>query len=203
MLTYMLVILLAFNPYLFGTRNLGGGKSLILIVFLTTFFIPVVAVLLMKFMGMVDDFSLSNKQQRIGPYIITGIFYLWMFRTLLDHPNIPSAYKIFLLGSVIALFGAFVVNLFSKISMHTTGIGGLLGMLLISLFYFGYHRFMLDLPGLDATFLDARYLLMFAFFLAGAVGSSRLILKAHEPSEIYGGYFIGIIAQLLALVIFI
>jgi hypothetical protein len=34
---------------------------------------------------------------------------------------------------------------------------------------------------------------------AGLVGSSRLILGAHEPNEIYGGYAIGFLAQFVAL----
>ena len=38
--------------------------------------------------------------------------------------------------------------------------------------------------------------------LAGAVGTSRLYLKAHKENEIYGGYIVGILAQLIAFRVF-
>lgn len=191
----MLIVLLMINPYLFGVRNLAGASNLIMVLFFTTFFIPAIAVLLMKLMGMVDDLRLSNRQQRIGPYIITGIFYLWMFRTLVSNPNIPDAFKVFLLGGVISLFLAFIINIFSKISMHTTGMGGLIGMVLLCLMYFQYPNFWLHLPGMDMMQLDSRYLLMAVIVLAGIVGSSRLYLKAHKAADVFGGYFVGLLGQ--------
>jgi len=197
----MLIILMLINPYLFGYRDLSGGSNLILILFFTTFFIPAVAVVLMKLMGMVDDLQLSNRQQRIGPYIITGIFYLWMFRTLVSNPNIPDSFKVFLLGAVIALFLAFIINIFSKISMHTTGMGGLIGMILICLFYFQYPHFWIQFPGMEMMQMDARYLLMGVLIIAGLVGSARLILKAHETSDVFGGYVVGLLGQFVAFII--
>ncbi|NNE30518.1 MAG: hypothetical protein HKN16_12840, partial [Saprospiraceae bacterium] len=192
-LTYMLIILMSINPFLFGYRNLESGFNLILIVFFSTFFIPAVAVLLMKMLGLVDDVTLTAKQQRTGPYIITGVFYLWMFRTLVSNPNIPDAFKIFILGAVISLFLAFVINIFSKISMHTTGMGGLIGMLLICLFYYQFPNFWLNIPGAENFQLDTRYLLMGVLVLSGLVGTSRLFLKAHSTDQVFGGYFIGLI----------
>jgi len=190
--------LLMINPYLFGFRDLAGASNLIMVLFFTTFFIPAIAVLLMKLMGMVDDLRLSNRQQRIGPYIITGIFYLWMFRTLVSNPNIPDAFKVFLLGAVISLFLAFIINIFSKISMHTTGMGGLIGMVLLCLLYFQYPNFWLHLPGMDMMQLDSRYLLMAIILIAGLVGSTRLYLKAHNTTDVFGGYFVGLLGQVAA-----
>ena len=42
MLTYMLILLLLVNPYLFGVNNIGDQLSRVLIlrIFLSTFFIP-------------------------------------------------------------------------------------------------------------------------------------------------------------------
>jgi membrane-associated phospholipid phosphatase len=40
------------------------------------------------------------------------------------------------------------------------------------------------------------------FLMAVAVGSARLVLRAHKPEEVYGGYLIGIASQLLAIRIF-
>jgi membrane-associated phospholipid phosphatase len=38
-----------------------------------------------------------------------------------------------------------------------------------------------------------------AIIIAGLVGSSSLILRAHEPADIYGGYVVGFLAQFVAM----
>jgi len=198
MLTYMLLILLTVNPYLFGVNKVGDSSFLILMVFFSTVFIPGVAIIMMKLLGLIESIELRDRQERIGPYIITGLFYLWMFRTLLDNPNIPIAFKIFVLGATIALFVAFFINLFSKISMHTVGMGGLLAMVLITMFQYSHGAFWVDFSAFKFQ-MSMTQLLMVVILLCGMVGTARLLLKAHDPQEIYGGYFIGIISQLIAM----
>lgn len=198
MLTYMLLILLTVNPYLFGVNKLGDSSFLILMVFFSTVFIPGVAIIMMKLLGLIESIELKDRQERIGPYIITGVFYLWMFRTLLDNPNIPIAFKIFVLGSTIALFAAFFVNLFSKVSMHTVGMGGLLAMVLITMFNYSHGVFWVNLPIFKFQ-MSMTQLLMMVILLSGMVGTSRLFLKAHNSQEVYGGYMIGVIAQFIAM----
>lgn len=62
--------------------------------------------------------------------------------------------------------------------------GGLLGMVII-IFTFSY--------------AGPNYLVILTLILAGAVGSSRLILHAHIPKDIYGGYAVGFLPQFIAL----
>ena len=50
MLTYILVILIMFNPYMFGQADVG---QLTVLVFLTTFFIPAFSVAMMKMLGLI------------------------------------------------------------------------------------------------------------------------------------------------------
>ena len=176
MLTYMLVLLLLVNPYLFGYNNVLGGHFLILLIFLSTFFIPMVAILMMRFLGMIESFQMRDKKERIGPYISTGIFYLWMFRNLLDNPDIPSAYKVFVLGATIALFTAFIINLISKISMHAVGMGGLIGMTVITMLLFSYDYFTISSVSFGTIQVSMTALLMLVILLSGIVCTSRLIL---------------------------
>lgn len=194
----MLVILLVVNPYLFGVNNIGDNTVLILMVFLSTFFIPAFAVLMMKFLGLIESLEMKDKKERIGPYIATGIFYLWMFRNLLDNPSIPLAYKIFVLGATIGLFIAFMFNIFTKVSMHALGMGGLVAMTIITLLLFSYDDFTFQIAGLGAFRMSMSTLLMIVIVLSGIVGTSRLILKAHDLKDIYTGFIIGFASQFLA-----
>ena len=198
MLTYMLLLLLTVNPYLFGVSSLGDSSFLILMIFFSTVFIPGVSIVLMKLLGLIQSIELHDPQDRVGPYIITGVFYLWTFRTTLDNPNIPIAFKIFILGATIALFFSFFINLFSKISMHTVGMGGLLAMIIITMTQYSHGLFWVYLP-FGKFQLSMTQLLMFTILLSGLVGTSRLLLKAHQPQEIYGGFIIGFIAQFIAM----
>jgi membrane-associated phospholipid phosphatase len=38
----------------------------------------------------------------------------------------------------------------------------------------------------------------FSFFIAGVVGTARLVNADHSPAEVYGGFLIGAISLLLA-----
>lgn len=197
--TYMLLLLLLINPYLFGVSSPQdeGAKMLLLLVFLYTFFIPAVSFTVMYFLGMIDDIQVKDHHQRIGPYLVTGMLYLWVYYNFSKTGQLPPAYVSFMLGAVIALFLAFIINNFSKISAHAVGMGGLVGMVIISMLWFSYGSFTLELSSgpLEISML---HLLMAVIVAAGAVGTARLLLKAHEPSDVYGGYFIGFAAQFFA-----
>lgn len=201
MLTYMLVLLLLLNPYLFGVHSISEQPAKILLwrVFLSSFFIPAIAVLMLRFTGLLRSLEMPNKEDRIGPYIITGMFYLWLFRNFLDNGQIPSVFVSFTLGATIALFLAFFINIFSKISIHAVGMGGLLGVTVIAMAVFPAYNFLSPVQADPQIWqLDMRVLLVVIIFLAGLAGSARLQLRAHEPMDLYGGYLVGFIAQFIA-----
>lgn len=197
MLTYMLVMLLLVNPYLFGVHSFADQQARVLLagVFLSSFFIPAVAVLMLRFTGLLRSLEMPNKEDRIGPYIITGVFYLWLFRNFLDKGKVPEIFVSFTLGATIGLFLAFFINIFSKISIHAVGMGGLVGVIVLILVVFPGYDFM-DAAGV--RLLDMRLLLICCILLSGLVGTARLYLRAHEPMDLWGGYLVGFAAQLIA-----
>jgi len=200
-LTYMLVLLMLINPYLFGLHSIAGNTPLILLVFMSTFMIPAFSVVMMKQVGLISSLQMKDRMERVGPYIVTGIFYLWMFRNILNNPTIPTAYSIFVLGATIGLFVSFFINIFSKISAHAVGMGGLVAMVIITMFHFSYDDFAVDFGSLGIYRIGMNSLLMLVIILAGMVGTSRLVLNAHEPNDLYGGYLVGLVTQFIALMI--
>jgi len=198
-LTYALVMLLLVNPYIFGVNNIAFQTRLILLIFLSTFALPAFSVFMMKNLGLVESIQLKKKQERIGPYIITGVFYLWMFINFKDNPTIPTAYTIFVLGATIGLFMGFFINIFSKISTHTIGMGGLVGMVIMTMFLYSYDSFTIETGFIGEIEMSMNTLLMVVVLLAGLVGTARLILDAHKNSDLYMGFFVGLFAQFIAL----
>lgn len=192
----MLIILLLVNPYLFGVNNIWDNHLLIMIVFFSTFFIPAFSVVMMKFLGLVSSIQLEDRQERIIPYITTGVFYLWMFWNLYHNPDIPIAFRNCIFGATIALFIAFFINLFSKISAHAVGMGGMVGMIVITTALFSYGSF--PLPG-GSLQISMSLLLIVALLLTGIVCTSRLVLNVHNLQDLYGGFLVGMVSQFLAL----
>lgn len=185
--SYGLFLLLSTNPTRFG--HLGEKLHIVwfIIVFMLTFVFPVVWLTMMKRLEMIDSFTLDTSKDRIIPLIATATFYLWttwMFKSNV-HLKIPTDKLIFymMLGASFGIFITLFSNIFMKISLHALGAGSLLGLLL---------------PVVRLSTYDLRLVFLLAILLAGVIGASRLVLKAHTPREVYIGYLVGFMGQFLA-----
>jgi len=193
-----LYILLVLNPYLFGVGSPGGRATLILQVFGLTFILPVVSMLLMKRLELISSIQLKERMDRIGPYIVTMIFYFWLYLSIRRDAAVPLVYNIFIFGGLITLCLIFLINLFIKISAHTAVMGALLAMTWITFNLFSNETFAVALPGRELTTWPWETALIWVIAVAGIVGTSRLYLKAHTLKEIYLGYVLGFVSQWIA-----
>ncbi len=201
MLTYMLLLLLLVNPYLFGVNSIGDleSKKLILSVFFTSFLLPAIAIFLMRKLDLISSIEMRDKKDRIGPFIVTVIFYMWVFQNVLKNNDMPTAFLIAVLGTTIGLCLSFFINLFFKISLHATGIGGYIGMVLIIMWLYSYGTFDMWLPFVGSCSVSINLVLIASLFIAGLIGTARLGLGAHTSKELYAGFALGIICQYVAL----
>lgn len=196
--TYLLLILFAVNPYLFSVQDAKGkGLVLISVMFLSILF-PLVVIIMLRFLGFVQSLELEDRMERIGPLIGTGFFYLWLYVNIYQNPAIPKAFSLLVLGSTIGLFMAFFMNNFSKVSLHAVGMGGFVTAILFIRFMFSYDYFVLELGKIGTFKLHPDFLVYGVILLAGLVGTSRLYLKAHDRNQVMGGFLIGVIAQIIA-----
>lgn len=202
-LFYVFLLMILVNPYQFSIQNQQDKGILIITVFISSVFFPLISILIMRGLGLVKSFEMKDKMERIGPFIATGIFYLWLFTNIKGNDDVPHAFTVIVLGTVIGLFIGFALNTVSKVSLHSIGMGGLIGSLLLVKFKFGYEYFTVDLLRFGAYLVNVNTLLLVGFIIAGLVGTSRLVLKAHNEQDVYGGYVIGLFAQLLAIIIFL
>ena len=198
--SYMLLVLMLVNPYLFGIARVSEqiGMVFLLRITLFTFFMPVFANLMLRFLGMVDSLHLNSREAHYIPYIIAGVFYLWVVVNFLNNSNVPVVFTTFLLGATIALFLAFFINLFSMISAHAVGMGSLLAMVIITLLFFSYNTFEVKAGFLGNFQVSTILLLIGVILISGLVGTARLAITAHRPGDIYGGYLVGFLSQLIA-----
>lgn len=196
--TYALLLLLLVNPYLFSFQDPKAKVVVIVLFFMLSFGFPFITIMMMKLMGFVKTLEMHNHRERIIPLAVTGAFYLWLFVNIRENSIIPPALRMFVLGATISLFLAFMINIVSKISLHTVGMGGLVMIVVLTRFLYSYEVFAITLPVVGVLTIHMNLLIIITLLLAGLVGTTRHYLKAHELRDIYGGYVVGIIGQLVA-----
>ena len=201
--SYVFLYLVTTNPYLFGFSG-AKAKGLVTISVITiSLMFPLISILMMKALGLIKSLEMEDKNERIGPLVITGMFYMWLYVNIRNNDLIPNALSFFILGSTIALFIALIINSFTKISLHTIGAGGLVTAMILIIYNWSYGSLIINMSFFDIQFIvDDRLLLYLIIILAGCLGASRLYLKAHSEDEIYGGYLVGIVSQMIAFRIF-
>ena len=176
-------------------------------------FIPIIGIVVLKKIGFIQTFEIQEKRERIAPLMICLVFYLWLWVNLKNQDSISSVLIAFVLSTIIALSMSFVINNWIKISLHAVGISAFLGLWLkirfanitIVWFYMFYHsqdgvfffRFQPD----HVSGFHLHHLIFISILAAGWIGSSRLLLKAHEHREIYIGYLVGFLSVIIAFAI--
>jgi membrane-associated phospholipid phosphatase len=193
------VISFLFHPMLMATigmyliLNIGplssilgaDGKRLIyLIVFFSTAVLPVSLLPLFYQFGVIKSFQMESSRERVVPVMMTAFFYFLGY-LLLKRLGVTGLIAGFMQATVIATIGAGLVSYYWKISMHTIGIGGLAAATYAMSIHYS---------------VDLSWILALIFLLAGLVGSARLYLGAHKPSQVYAGFLWGFLIVLGALI---
>ena len=153
-------------------------------VFLNASFFPALAVFLLWRLKFIESIYLRTQKDRIIPYIITMIFYWWLWYLSRNFEDQPEVLKFFYFGIFLTTVFGLIINNFIKISMHAIGAGTLVALIILTCFY--YRTFF----GTD---------IIVATFLAGITCTARLLLDEHSAAEIYTGLFVGVVSQLLGL----
>ena len=151
----------------------------------TAVFFPLVSILLMKPLGFIDSYHMPTARERTIPLMVTMIFYFWISHVFNNVPHVPLIFKVLMLGNFWGIIVLFIINIFTKVSMHTASAGGMLGIIIV---------LMITSPA------NMAIPFFVALLIAGIIGTARLILGAHQRGDVWLGYVIGIIVQLGAYV---
>ncbi len=151
--------------------------SILLLICLTTFIMPLIGLLGMKITSSIGSLRMPDKKERVVPFAIISIFYSMTAAFFYIKLNVDELLVMTMVMVTFCLISLTTVTIFWKISAHVMGIAGLLAVLSVLSIRFQSNGLL--------------YYLIGAIILCGAVGSSRLYLDAHRPSEIYGGFALG------------
>lgn len=151
--------------------------TIIGLIFVFTFVMPAINLLMLRFFGNVNNLTLELREQRVLPF--TFIMLLYVLVTFLFYYKLPFSQNFIKLMMIITtmVVVTWAITFFYKISVHSLAVCGSLGILL---------------PLNQAT--EQQDLLMptvAIILISGVVMSSRLLLGAHSPREVMYGSVVG------------
>ncbi|RAV99969.1 hypothetical protein [Pseudochryseolinea flava] len=159
------------------------------LMFIMTFFLPVVFFGLLKAIGLIPAMDMHHRKDRVKPFIFITLWYAIVALQMLlrDQITLNDSFMKFLIIIDVLVFLGTLFTFFFKISIHCIGMWGLVGMCL-GLSFFQE----------DNTLLIPLVVLL---LLSGIVMSSRLQLNAHTPKEIAAGSIVGLVVSVAAVFI--
>lgn len=176
MITYGVLLALTYTylaVYPFMVKALIAGVTFIL-----TAVIPGLLILLLVRNGAASDTELSNRRERVVPYLII-ITSLLVCLAYFHKMRLPFWLAAVIIGSCVALVAALFINFAWKISSHTLGTGGFLGGVM---------------GGADIHMINPFWCFILVILIGGLVAMSRIYLKRHTPMQAYAGFALGLLS---------
>lgn len=178
--TYAMLILINTKNHFILVLPLENRYLALLIVFLTSFLLPALLMLILLKTGTIKSLQMETKQERVLPLFLTAAFFYGTYYLLKQGPHF-ALFNIFMLGATLIVIISLLINYLTKISIHMVALGGLLGAF----------------TGFAISYNQSYLLLIYIIILvAGLTGFARLKLKAHSEAQLYSGFGLGILVML-------
>jgi membrane-associated phospholipid phosphatase len=169
-------LLLFSSGFYFAVIPWSLKRFILLVVFLSTCILPALSIGLLSFSPRFD-IKMEKGTDRVLPLILSSFFYYIGYLILQRLPLFPI-YQLFLIASILVQIALIIISLRWKISAHSAAIGGLVGG------FFALAFRLQESPVL---------ILITLIFIAGMVGTARLILEKHTSSQVYAGFLLGLL----------
>ncbi len=179
MATYLLGLLSFYLPSALYPVNITSRWSFLSLIFLMTFVLPAINIALFRMIGTISSFTMIQRKERIRPFFLITIIYCFVTYIFSLKTKISTDDALFKLLLIIdcLVIAATMITFFYKVSIHSIGIAGILGIV-ISLNKVAEN---------NALFLPTIVL----FIIAGLVMSARLQLNSHTLREVLVGALTG------------
>jgi hypothetical protein len=160
---------------------------ILIVIFVSTYILPVLLLMLLKKMEFINDYHLRTIEERKFPVLFFTVLSFLIGRMLLNI-QIVNLLAFSFFGLTLALSATYLFFLFNiKSSLHTLGMGGIVGFVIVMSLEYQ---------------LNFNLLIAILFIISGVVAVSRIKLNAHQNKEVYIGFLIGILSQLISFQIY-
>ena len=178
---YLIVVLLTLTVFAHYPANVKF--YLLWVVVLYAMIIPLLALGVLRSLGRISDFKIDNRRERLLPLLVGAICYLLCALTLAKIPSVVFLRK-FMAAAACCEVLCLVVSLRWKISLHLTGMGAAVALLVV-----------MNIVGVGHMLVP----LSVAILGAGALASARLYLGCHNGVQVLAGFCGGFLVATFAL----
>jgi hypothetical protein len=184
MTTYTSVLLYLVMPSIFSPVPLHAIPFFLLAVFVSTFVMPAISILFMKFTKRISSLELTNREERLLPFVTIACFYGVSCYLFYVKMNLTASFSNMMVTATVLIVLLLVISLAYKISIHAAAIWSLCG----------------SMSALSVKYLDQSVLvyLVIVFLCAGITCTSRLYLNRHSPAQVWLGSVVGFFFCLLS-----
>lgn len=174
---------LFFLSYL-SLMPLAYKLQVLTLVYFFTILLPTVLIhMYRKYQGW-NLIELGHKERRMVPYVISILCYFFCVY-IMDMLHIPHFMGTIVSAALAIQIVCALINVWWKISTHTSAIGGVAGALFVFGEFFGFNPV---------------WWLCLVLVLAGILGTARMILRQHSLSQVVAGFLVGLVCSVLGLI---
>ena len=167
---YLIVLLLTATAFALFPANMKF--YLLWVVVLYAVLIPVLALGVLRSLGRISSYRVDDRRERLLPLLVGAICYLLCALTLAKIPSVVFLRK-FMAAAACCEVLCLVVSLRWKISLHLTGMGAAVALLVV-----------MNIVGVGHMLVP----LSVAILGAGALASARLYLGCHNGVQVLAGF---------------
>lgn len=170
--------------FIFVSQSISQKQQILLLalVFGITYVIPVLTLIILKSLGIIRDSQLATIRERRMPILLMMLLFYLLGNTLVNINFLRDLGLLFYGASASLLFVYLLFAFQIKTSLHLLSMGTVVGFFLIITNIYSLHL----MP-----------IIMVFILLSGLLASSRLYLNAHNSNEVFIGFSLGFISQLL------
>jgi hypothetical protein len=176
---YGAILYFIFTPFWYD----GQEIFIVLIqIIILTILIPITLFYFLASLGKINSFVSPSIHDRKIPMVLSILLCALLIYKSIDVIHLPELFYFFL--GIISISCMALIFLFFnlKISIHMAGMSALT--------FFAIGLSLTSKHDMTAT-------IAFLFLLNGLVGSSRLFAKAHHINEVFYGFFLGMLSQIV------
>lgn len=179
-------LMISTDPVVSLLLTLKMKGMILLMIFITTILVPLLLIYMVFRLGVIRSFHMRSREERAIPLLVIAVFY-YLTYYLLKGFHLPQLFHMYMLGATFMIIGLITVNFFRKVSLHMAGLGALTGLV----------------TGIGIHYeLNTSWFILAGILLSGAVGTARLKLNAHQPSDLYTGWLAGATVMFLTAFLF-
>ena len=177
---YMMAVLLTMTTFAHYPSNVKF--YLLWVVVLYAVIIPVLALGVLRSLGRISDYRVDDRRERMLPLLVGALCYILCAITIAKIPSAMFLRK-FMVAAACCEILCLVVSLRWKISLHLTGMGAVVALLVV-----------MNVVGVGNMMVP----LMAGVLCAGALASARLYLGCHNGRQVLAGFCGGFAVSVLA-----